>query len=132
MTFFEILHKVKENLFSKKSFYWLQLTKLVLLQLNNKINKFHLKQRHKINQITKKSLHFCHPIADCLFRLCINDFFIIGDTFHIFGENVNPANIYWLKVNNRNIKKRCEICLKLKNNTRTTLMTSTSTTCFYC
>ena len=27
--------------------------------------------------------------------------------------NNNPANIYLLKVNNRNTRKRCEICSKL-------------------
>ena len=33
----------------------------------------------------------------------------------IFSENlfIDPANIYLVKVNNRNTRKRCEICSKL-------------------
>ena len=39
--------------------------------------------------------------------------------------NENQANIYLFKVNNRNTRKRCEICSKLTiKNTRTTSLTS--------
>ena len=31
----------------------------------------------------------------------------------LFLEFANPANIYLLKFNNRNTRKRCEICSKL-------------------
>ena len=52
---------------------------------------------------------------------------------------LNLANIYWFKVNNRNTRKRCEICkwniqsemFKVNNkNTRTTSMTLFGR--FYC
>ena len=39
-----------------------------------------------------------------------------------------PANIYLFKVNNRNRRKKCEICSKLTNKgTRTMLLAKTAT-----
>ena len=39
----------------------------------------------------------------------------VNNTVHYFHEKSTPypTNIYLFKVNNRNIRKRCEICSKL-------------------
>ena len=43
--------------------------------------------------------------------------FLVNDVglFHcvMHGNNVNPANIYLLKFNNKNTRRRCEKCSKL-------------------
>ena len=43
--------------------------------------------------------------------------FLFSDEYILLGvlrSFPNPAGIYLLKVNNRNTRARCEICLKLK------------------
>ena len=35
----------------------------------------------------------------------------------IFSKSISPANIYLLKINNKNNRKRCEICTKLTTKT---------------
>ena len=49
-------------------------------------------------------------IANYLKPLCSNN-------EHIIRNTQDPAGIYFLKVNNRNTRKRCEICSKLTINT---------------
>ena len=48
--------------------------------------------------------------------ICCNIYKSVSDhieTLYPQGLNLFPANIYLCKVNNRNTKKRCEICSKL-------------------
>ena len=51
-------------------------------------------------------------------------FLALFEYFHYLIIRMIPANIYLFKVNNRDIRKRCETCLKLtKKTTRTTCLT---------
>ena len=60
---------------------------------------------------------------------------------HHHNWSRNPANIYLFQVNNRNIRKRCEICLKLTIKTPDIVLVVLLSTlnifhtffrCFYC
>ena len=48
----------------------------------------------------------------CFYVLCAFScrFVEVGMTFYYHQPDINPAGIYLLNVNNRNIRKRCEIC----------------------
>ena len=56
-----------------------------------------------------------HVYIDLL--LPINKYFRVDERFHTFtrekSSSNHPANVYLFKVNNRNTRKRCEICSKL-------------------
>ena len=60
----------------------------------------------KLFKMTRKWTDFCELNAFEVFRKC----FIANYNHH---ANAIPANIYLFKINNRNIRKRCEICSKL-------------------
>ena len=63
--------------------------------------EFTLSKKHK--SLVGLSIHtVCSGAAESL-----------GGVLSKWMERVNPASIYLLKVNNRNIRKRCEICSKL-------------------
>ena len=73
----------------------------------------------------KKACNPLQPSVDFLYSLKISENLWFSDVFRRYrkatpgsnGLSMNPANNYLFRVNNRNTRRKCEICSKLTKKT---------------
>ena len=117
-----LIHLWSLRLTSNKSYEQSQLLRYLFLYKFNPLSANFTKWSNPLKQFFHKSPTNCLDVFDHFVGLALKGLihhgFIWVNTMASLKTNcIFSANIYLFKINNRNLRKRCEICLKLTRKT---------------